>query len=209
VTRRDPVPCARKHTAITFRVGELTSVVDGHLLSVDSDGVQAQVAAECPRAFAEFVGGTVEDRRLSMLRPAWFTPSLGESDAGANWYRCDVVALAADERLAPLTGRLAGALGRAEARDRYAMCGTAEPGTASFRRVICSADHSWRALSTVDLPGRRYPGVDRVRAAGQETCKDAANAVAEDPLNYRWGYEWPTREQWAAGQHYGICWAPA
>jgi len=33
--------------------------------------------------------------------------------------------------------------------------------------------------------------------------------VADDPLNYRWGYEWPTEQQWQAGQHYGICWAPA
>ena len=28
-----------------------------------------------------------------MLRTVWFTPSVEESDAGANWYRCDVVAL--------------------------------------------------------------------------------------------------------------------
>ena len=89
------------------------------------------------------------------------------------------------------------------------MCGTAEPGTAGFRRVACSTDHSWRALSTVDIAGRAYPGVEKVRAAGQQTCQDAASAVADDPLNYRWGYEWPTEQQWQSGQHYGICWAPA
>lgn len=209
VARGEAVPCTRDHTAITFAVGELDTVVEGHLLSVDSDLVQAQVAEECPRAFERFVGGTIEARRLSMLRPVWFTPSLRESDQGANWYRCDAIAIAADERLAPLVGRLRGVLARPLAAERFAMCGTAEPGTPGFRRVICSGDHTWRALSTVDIPGRAYPGVAEVRAAGQQTCQDAASAQAEDPLNYRWGYEWPTTAQWHAGQHYGICWAPA
>ena len=208
VAHREPVPCVREHTAITFSVGDLDTVVDGHLLSVDSDRVQAQVADACPRDFDRFVGGTIQARRLTMLRPVWFTPSLRQSDAGANWYRCDAVAIAADEKLAPLVGRLQGVLARPLAAERYAMCGTAEPGTAGFRRVICSADHAWRALSTVDIAGREYPGVEKVRAAGQQACQDAASAQADDPLNYRWGYEWPTERQWRAGQHYGICWAP-
>jgi hypothetical protein len=106
VTHGDPVPCAMRHTAMTFSVGQLDTVFDGHLVSVDSDRVRAQIASACPRAFEVFVGGTPETRRLSMLRPVWFTPSVKESDAGADWYRCDVVALAADEQLAPLTGRL-------------------------------------------------------------------------------------------------------
>ena len=209
VAHGEPVPCDRDHTAITFAVGDLDTVVDGHLVSVDSDRVQAQVAEACPEAFARFVGGSVEARRLTMLRPVWFTPSLRQSDGGANWYRCDAIAIAADEQLAPLVGRLQGVLARPLAAERYAMCGTAEPGTAAFRRVICSGDHAWVALSTVDIPGRAYPGVVRVRAAGQQPCQDAASAAADDPLNYRWGYEWPTEQQWQAGQHYGICWAPA
>ena len=202
------VPCDRAHTAITYTVGDLDTVVAGHLVSVDSDRVQAQVAEDCPRAFASFVGGTEEARRLTMLRPVWFTPSLAQSDQGANWYRCDAVAIATDERLAPLVGRLQGVLARPQAAEHYAMCGTAEPGTAAFRRVICAGPHAWRALRTLDLPGERYPGLETVRAAGQQTCQDAAAAVADDPLNYRWGYEWPTLVQWQGGQHYGICWAP-
>ncbi|MBF4770057.1 septum formation family protein [Nocardioides agariphilus] len=206
VARGKSVPCDSAHNAITFSVGDLDTVVDGHLVSVDSDRVQAQIAAECPRAFARFVGGSVQARRLSMLRTVWFTPSLRESDAGANWYRCDAVAIAADERLAPLVGRLRGVLDRPKAAERYAMCGTAEPGTPGFRRVICSTKHAWVALSTVDIAGRAYPGVAKVRAAGQQTCQDAASAQADDPLNYEWGYEWPTQTQWQTGQHYGICW---
>jgi hypothetical protein len=201
-------PCVRPHTSMTYAVGPLDAVVDGHLLAVDSERVRNQVARTCPERFAAFVGGTPEDQRLSMLRPVWFTPTVEESDAGASWYRCDVVALAADEQLAPLTGRLQGVLGREEGRDRYGMCGTAAPGTKAFERVICSSDHTWRAVATVPFEGARYPGVAKVRQAGDDPCQDAGASAADGALDYKWGYEWPTAEQWRAGRHYGLCWAP-
>ncbi len=203
-----PTPCARKHTSVTVAVGPLDAVVDGHLLAVDSKRVRNQVAATCPDRFADFVGGSEDDRRLSMLRPVWFTPTVEQSDAGESWYRCDGVAVAGDERLAPIVGRLRGALDDQDGRDRYAMCGTAAPGTDGFERVICSADHSWRAVATVPFDGDKYPGVEQVRAAGDEPCKDAGANAADGALDYKWGYEWPTAEQWRAGQTYGLCWVP-
>lgn len=205
---RGPTECTKDHTAMTFAVGALDTLVDGHLLAVDSERVQAQVARECPARFATFVGGTLEERRLSMLRAVWFTPTVEESDAGADWFRCDVIAVAGDRELAPLTGRLAGVLGTEAGRDRYAMCGTAEPGTDSFERVVCSAEHSWRALRTVPFTAKDYPGEARVRAAGEAPCEAAGRAAADDALNFRWSYEWPTEEQWDNGQTYGLCWAP-
>jgi hypothetical protein len=203
-----PVDCHDDHTTMTFAVGVLDTVVDGHLLAVDSDRVQAQVAATCPDRLAGFVGGTRDDRRLSMLRAVWFTPTVEESDAGASWYRCDVTALAGDEKLAPLTGRLAGGLATPAGQERYGMCGTAEPGTPKFSRVICSDRHSWRAVATVPFRHGAYPGLEKVRGAGDTPCQDAARAVASDTLNFQWGYEWPTADQWTAGQTYGLCWAP-
>lgn len=205
---QEPVDCGTRHTSMTFAVGSLDTVVGGHLLAVDADRVQAQVAETCPERLAAFIGGTREDRRLSMLRAVWFTPSVEESDSGASWYRCDVVALAAQDRLAPLTGRLAGVLDEAAGRDRYGMCGTAEPGTKGFERVVCSAEHSWRAIAVVPLAGTAYPGEEKVRAAGEDPCRDAGAAAADSALDYQWGYEWPTAEQWAGGQRYGRCWAP-
>ena len=204
-----PVPCAGPHTSATYDVGTLDAVVGGHLLAVDSQHVRDQVAARCPQRFAAAVGGTQEDRALSMLRPVWFTPTVEDSDAGATWYRCDAVALAGDKRLAPLIGPIRGALDRERSRTRYAMCGTAAPGTRGFERVICSAKHSWRAVSTVPFEGERYPGARKVRAAGDEPCRAAGAAAANGALDYKWGYEWPTAAQWAAGHHYGICWVPS
>ncbi len=203
-----PVACASSHTSETVAVGRIDALVDGHLLAVDSDRVQEQVASACPKALASYVGGSVQSLRLSMVRPVWFTPTVEDSDAGADWYRCDAVVLAGTSTLAELWTGLRGALGKPATRERYAMCGTAAPDAKSFERVLCSAKHSWRAIDVVVFPEGAYPGEKKVRAAGRTQCEDAGADVAEDPLTFEWGYEWPTKEQWAMGQAYGRCWAP-
>jgi hypothetical protein len=202
------VDCTDEHTSQTFHVGTLDRTVGGHLLAVDARRLQDQAAEECPSRLADLVGGTEEQRRLSMLRAVWFTPTVAQSDRGADWLRCDAIAVAAPEELLPLSGPLGGVLDTEAGRDRYGMCGTAEPGTSGFRRVACGTDHTWRAVRTVALPAGDYPGEDAAQSAGEDPCTDAARAVAEDPLDFRWGYEWPSTEQWDSGQTYGICWAP-
>ncbi|MGI8524370.1 MAG: septum formation family protein, partial [Nocardioides sp.] len=130
---RHPRPCTQPHTSLTFSIGRLGKGAGGRPLPVDSKAAQRQVATECPRRFAAFVGGTEEERHLSLLRTVWFTPTLHQGDKGARWFRCDVVSLARDDSLATLTGplgvRLEGVLDRADLRDRFAICGTAQPGT--------------------------------------------------------------------------------
>ncbi|KRF15577.1 hypothetical protein ASG90_12180 [Nocardioides sp. Soil797] len=205
------VDCKNKHTAQTFHAGPLDTVVDGHLVAVDSDRVQQQVASSCPEQMSGFLGGSQEDLRLSMLSAVWFSPTVEESDAGQDWYRCEVVSLAGGDSLRPLTLPMKGVLGTQEGRDTFGMCGTDRPGTKGFERVTCAEDHSWRAVSTIDVkPGRNgaWPGETAARNAGEETCQDAVRDRAEDPLKFTWGYEWPTKKQWQAGQHYGYCWSP-
>jgi hypothetical protein len=207
-TKVKPVPCDSPHTAFTFDVGTLDSVVDGHLLAVDSRHVQDWVAAHCPELFDSFVGGTLQDRRLSMLRAVWFTPTVKQSDRGADWYRCDMIALSGEETLARLNGQMAGVLDTPEGRTQYGMCGTADPGSDDFQRVVCSRRHSWRAISTFTFDGTDYPGEESVRSEGETACEAAGRGVAADTLNFQWGYEWPTEKQWNAGHTYGLCWAP-
>lgn len=203
-----PVDCTKKHTSETAAVGTIDALVDGHLLAVDSERVRSQVATACPQALKAYVGGSLEQLRLSMIRPAWYTPTLEDSDAGADWYRCDAVVLAGTGTLAQLTTGLKGVLGKAKGRNQYAMCGTAAPDAKNFERVLCSAQHSWRAIEVVVFKEGDYPGEKKVRAAGRTKCEDAAADVAEDPLTFEWGYEWPTKEQWDMGQAFGRCWAP-
>lgn len=207
---RDPVPCGAPHDAQTFHVGTLDLVVDGHALAVDADRVVAGLQDACDRRLARYLGGTAEDRRLTRLTAVWFAPTLKQADRGARWYRCDVVALAGDDRLLrlPPPARLRGVLDR-PAGASYALCGTTAPGEPDFRRVICARPHAWRAVSTIALPrGRAYPGVGAVRAAGNDRCRDLVRDLADDPLSFRFGWEWPTAEQWRAGQRHGYCWAP-
>ena len=209
----EPVPCTQAHTTQTYVVDQLDLVANGHLLAVDSDAVQKQVAHRCPAQLPAYLGATQDQLRLSMLRPVWFTPTVEESDAGATWYRCDVVAVTGDKQVAKVDHDLAGAYKKPAGRDEFAMCGTAQPGTAAFSRVLCREDHSWKAISVVDLSGKAgkngaYPGEGAVQDAGEQTCQDAAREIASDALDYKWGYEWPTKEQWKAGQTYGRCWSP-
>jgi hypothetical protein len=207
----DPVDCSARHTTQTIHVGQLDTVVHGHAVSVHSDHVRDQLAKVCPRRLARFLGGTAEERRLSRFEVVWFSPTLPQSDSGAAWFRCDVVALAGNEELFRLDrpGRMRGVLDREEALATYGLCGSAAPGTPDFARVICARPHRWRAISTIPLEGgREYPGVEEVRSAGDQVCSDQARALAEDPLQFRYGWEWPTREQWDRGQRYGYCWMP-
>jgi hypothetical protein len=204
----EPRDCRRKHTSTTFAVGALDNVVSGHLVAVDSRRVKEQVAETCPRLFGEYVGGSLEQRRLSMLRAVWFTPTVEESDAGGGWYRCDLIAVAGNQRLAPLDGDPKDVLETSEGRTRWGMCGTAPPDSENFERVLCSGPHSWRAVEVVTFPAEDYPGELEAEARGQRQCEDAGNAAAEDPLDFRWGYEWPTEQQWKSGTTYGLCWVP-
>jgi hypothetical protein len=206
-----PVPCSAHHTARTIFVGRLSTVVQGHSLSVDSARVQHQLASVCPHKLAAYVGGSPKARDLSRFDVVWFSPTLDQAARGASWFRCDVVAFSDEEQLYPLppAGRLKGALNRPGGLDTYGLCGTAAPGTAGFRRVICSRPHSWRAFDTVTLRGgKTYPGAAHVRVAGDAVCKDRTKARAGGALKFQYGWEWPSRVQWLGGQHYGYCWAP-
>jgi hypothetical protein len=201
---KKPVPCTGGHTAVTFFVGRYDKS-----LSVDGDAVHQLESTACPRRFAAFVRGTPDDRRLSMLRTVWFTPTVQQAARGGHWFECVAIALRDDDHLALLQVPVEGVLERPVGRQHYALCATAEPGTAGFEQRICAVPHSWVALRTVYFKPGPYPGVAEVRSAGQQPCQDAGADASSDPLNYRWSYQWPTPEQWKAGRTYGICWAPS
>jgi hypothetical protein len=205
------VPCSQPHTTVTIYVGRLDTVVDGHALAVDSERAQRQQARVCPQQLARFLGGSPSRRRLSRFAVVWFSPTIAQGGQGADWFRCDVVAFGGDDTLAQLPSYrlLHDVLDQPSALDRYGLCGTAAPGAAGFSRVVCGRSHSWQAVATLPLSGgRRYPGTATVRQAGDQPCQDIVHGRDPSALTYRYGWEWPTREQWDGGQHYGFCWAP-
>ena len=198
----DAVRCRQPHTAQTFAVGRLD--LDSGAHAVDSAQVQRRVRRTCTARLPRHLGTSPRDLRLTMAQAVWFTPGVDQVEAGANWFRCDVVVVAAQKKLLRLPPRTKG-WGTAPA---IAMCATAEPGTKAFDRVACGSTHSWVAVSTVDLPGRRLPRPQQVQARMDPVCRAAARSRASDPLSFTWSQESPTQEQWDAGRRYGICWAP-
>jgi hypothetical protein len=206
------VPCNSPHTARTIHVGTLDTVVEGHSVAVDSAFVKRQLATTCPRRLAAYVGGSAKARDLSRFAVVWFSPTLAESDRGADWFRCDLVAFSGETSLFALPRKppgIRGALDRPGALATYGLCGSTAPGARGFQRVICGRPHSWRAFDTIALRGGdRYPGAARLRTAGDAECKSRAAARAEDSLRFRYGWEWPTEEQWDTGQRFGYCWVP-
>lgn len=203
---RPPVPCRRRHTAVTFEVGRLPGPAGR---GTPGASTRRRVAHTCGTALGPFLAAGQEELRLSMLTPIWFIPPRREVARGARWFRCDVVVLGPSGTLVPLPGRLEEAYDDPEVVRRLAMCATAAPGTSGFRRVPCGRGHSWRAVGSVDLPGRTYPAPARVSARMEEACGAAAREAAANPLDLTWAQERPTRERWRAGQRYGLCWVPA
>lgn len=210
VADRPPVPCRRRHTSVTFHVGTL-DLRPGRRkrpLRVDSPRVQQQVADACPQRLRAFLGGSEEAFRLTLLTTVWFTPRVEDAERGARWFRCDVVAPGPDRSLLPLPEppALVGLLDDQQRRDAFATCGTAEPGAPGFGRVTCDRSHSWRAVASVDLGSGAYPEIRRTAELMKAPCTEAAREGAEDPLDFSWAEERPTREQWRAGRRHGLCW---
>ena len=205
-TARD---CSHVPTAITVFVGDLE--VKGRKVEADSPAAQRLMERTCKPKAAAWLGTDLAGLRLSRLQAFWFEPTPEQLDAGATWFRCDVVGFDRGNhlQLLPPPHELKGAL-KGDRAERYALCGTAKPGSGQFQRVTCSMKHSWKAIATVDLEGgKAYPGDKAVRDGGDQTCSDKARERAGDATRYDYGWEWPSRGQWAAGQHFGYCWAPA
>lgn len=206
VGRTEPVACGRKHTAQTYFVGRLRlETPAGKIRRVDSDAAQRQARTTCLARLPRHLGVLPRELRLTTAQAVWFTPSPHRAEAGADWFRCDVVAVASPRQLLQLPRQTKG-WGDAPV---VAMCATAAPGTPAFRRVNCGAGHAWLAVATVDIPGRKLPARAAIVDRMDSTCRDVARARAGDPLDFTWSQESPTMEQWAAGQRYGICWVPA
>jgi hypothetical protein len=210
-SRKPASSCAQSHTAVTIFVGRLDLVVAGHAIGVDSARAQRQVSSTCTAKLPGYLGGTTQARQLSRFQVVWFSPTLRQADAGADWFRCDLVAVGTGAQLMrlPPHDALRHVLDRPQALSTYGLCGTAQPGASGFRRVPCAARHSWVAVRTIALRGgAHYPGVPAVRQAGDKTCADVVRRRTGLALRFQYGWEWPTSAQWTSGQHYGYCWSP-
>jgi hypothetical protein len=210
-TDAEPVDCRQQHTARTAFVGTVTRLA-GADATPDDPAVAQQLSDDCRQRGLAFLGGDPVTQNLSRFVTVGFVPPAADIDAGADWYRCDVVAFGSGEKLLPLPfdRRLAGILDQDDALDTFGTCGTAAPGAGDFERVACSLPHTWRALTTIRIADSdRYPGAAEARQSGDEECADYVEEQAGFTTEIEYGWEWPTQAQWDAGQRFGFCWAPA
>jgi hypothetical protein len=203
----EAVACTEHHTAQTFAVGTFPQEV-ARGAEVTDDALGKYIYETCTKQFQRFLGGDESTVMRSLLTWAWFRPSEDEWDAGARWYRCDVVSgneASPQLRLLPVTakGMLSG-----RPNDAWMTCAVGETVTGS-EKVSCNRPHNWRAVTTIKVgePKDDYPGDRVVEARTRDYCSDSVGAWMNYPVDYEFGYTYFREAEWSAGNRRSICWA--
>jgi Septum formation len=206
--KRKPVRCRKPHTTQTYYVGrfELATFADQ---TPDTSAVAGYVTPKCTRHFKRWVGGDRVTRLLTRAHPVWFVPTTRDIKRGARWFRCDVVVSATESRLEKLPRDSEGLLDSASAMDAYGLCSRGSPERRRSKTVTCSRGHTWRAFDVIRVRGKsdRYPSRKRLRKTG-ERCQNRARVELDYPLEWKYGWQPPTRAQWRIDVRWGICWVP-
>ncbi|MDQ4085187.1 MAG: septum formation family protein [Actinomycetota bacterium] len=209
IVNDDPaVPCARRHTVVTFHVGRVPAGARDALSAADA-AVEVAADRKCSRRFRDYAGGTYADRRLSMLTPTYFLPSGEQWTLGARWVRCDAYAYATPTRLADLPRSLEDAFERDRVSDRLTRCSPVSPSAADFRHVACEEPHRWRAVATENVGNRdeRYPGRGTVQDRARNRCEEPVREYLGTQESFSYGFEVPQRDAWSEGDRVALCWA--
>jgi hypothetical protein len=144
----------------------------------------------------------------TILSWAWFRPSQQAWDAGARWYRCDVIGGGDQTRsYVDLPTESKGLLlGRP--KDAWMVCAQGATVSGSVK-VPCSDKHDWRAVTTIVLgePTDDYPGDRVVQSRTRDFCSKSVGAFLDYPVDYDFGYSWFHEAEWQAGNRRSVCWA--
>jgi Septum formation len=208
-----PVPCATAHTSVTFFIGRLPAHVVASTPPVTNAAVQKGATHVCAPAFRHYVGGDRQDRLLARFNFTFYLADAVSVGPGTNWVRCDLYLTGRVEGGKTYPHRLPhdarGALDKSDALDSYGICSPSAPGTAGFTLVLCSHRHHWRAIAPIRLGSddTEWPGVKEVKRPGDSRCSDAVRQWLGYPTTWRYGWQWPSRNDWTNGQRFGYCWA--
>lgn len=202
----EPVPCAEQHTAETYAVGSFGKAFAD--AEPDDRELGAKVYDTCQPRFMRHVGGTDSLVMRSVLTWAWFRPSDEAWEAGARWFRCDVVG--GGEQSEALVGLPESSEGLLLGipDDRWMICADGPAVTGSVK-LPCSEPHTWRAVTTIVLgkAGDPYPGDRVVEVRSRDFCSDSVGAWLNYPIDYDYGYTWFHEPEWQAGNRRSVCWA--
>lgn len=202
------VPCSKPHTAFTFAVPTLPAGVIVKGVGIGNKTIQDAAAASCRSAFDRFIGGSPASRALSRITMTYFLPSQAGFDLGAHWVRCDLIAMQTQTALGDVPTNPRHFLDQANALDAFGACSQGDPGSPSFRLVICSQPHTYRALAALRLGAdtSKYPGDTVTRVEGKRHCAHVISSQLNRSGGYTYGWTYPTAANWAQGQRFGYCW---
>jgi hypothetical protein len=200
------VPCNGSHTAQTYAAGSLPGRFAQ--ASYDDTELAAYAYRICTQRFIRFTGADESLAMRTILSWAWFRPSQSAWDAGARWYRCDVIG-GGDQtaKYVDLPTRTKGLLlGRP--KDQWMVCAQGATVSGSVK-IPCSEKHDWRAVTTIVLGGAgdAYPGDNVVQARTRDFCSKSVGAFLDYPVDYDFGYSWFHSAEWQAGNRRSVCWA--
>ncbi len=200
------VPCSRPHTAQTYVVGSLPSSLED--VDYDSRALGAWAYRTCSARLMRFLGADESMLMRTILSWAWFRPSRTAWDAGARWYRCDVVGGGdQSKQYVDLPSKARGLLlGKED--DHWMVCASGRSVAGSVK-IPCSQPHDWRAVTTIVLgeKGDAYPGDRLVEVRTRDYCSDSVGAWLGYPVSYDIGFTWFHRAEWEAGNRRSVCWA--
>jgi hypothetical protein len=206
------VPCGRRHTAVTYYVGEWPADLVESAAGVNDPELKQYVFTKCDRSWRRTVGGSLEDWVVSIVSWAWYRPAAEQFDAGADWFRCDLVVGQNTDRLERLPADVEGMLdGRYD--DRYRACWTRvfsdKPGADEGTLISCARDHRQRAIGIVQLGtgNEKYPGQQATFNRSNDLCADAVAKWRKAKQPGQFGLQWPHRDEWNDGERYATCWA--
>jgi hypothetical protein len=199
------VSCADPHNAETYAVGTLPTSF--RTVSYNDPGMADWAYATCESALEEHLGADDSLLLRSILTWVWYRPTEAAWDAGARWYRCDVVGGQAPSYVdLPITTKN---LLRSQPPDpQWMVC--AKGASFNGTKVPCSQPHEWRAVATIKVPGdpgAPYPGDASVRKTSDRSCQEWVNADLGFPKSFDYGYTWFGEDQWNAGNRRSVCWA--
>ena len=202
----DPVSCDQAHTAQTYAVGSLPGQF--HDATYDDADVAAYVYRTCTDRFIEFTGADESLAMRTILSWAWFRPGKSAWDAGARWYRCDVIGGGDQIRTYVDLPESTKGLLLGRPHDEWMVCAQGATVSGSVK-VPCTDHHDWRAVTTIVLGGQAddYPGDSLVQSRTRDFCSKSVGAWLDYPVDYDYGYSWFHRAEWDAGNRRSVCWA--
>jgi hypothetical protein len=202
-----PQPCSKPHTGYTFAVEQLPDDVAFGGVNIENDAVQGAAADACQEAYIAYIGGGTADRALTRLTVTYFVPKQAGFDAGAHWVRCDIVALQSDDSLGELPAKLEGFLDSGQTGD-YDVCSRGDPAETGSMLVMCTQDHTYRAVAALRLGDSNapYPGEQATLVQGKHDCKQAIADLLGASGGFTFSWTYPSASDWSAGQRFGYCW---